>query len=87
LTFVFVCRYDIGRDQETTFDPKASRDRFFTQTLEQNMNRTKRMGVYATMSSSIGDFGDEFQAPRPEFGRAQVTKTFLDKGHLQSTKD
>lgn len=51
------------------------------------MTRTRRLGPYATMSSSIGDFGAEFQAPRPEFGRAQVTKTFLDKGHLQSTKD
>ena len=74
--------YDIGRDQETEFDPKAHRDRFFTQTLAKNMARSKRMGPYATMSSQIGEFGEEFVAPRPEYGRVQVTKTFKDKGHL-----
>ena len=78
--------FDIGRDQETEFDPKAHRDRFFTQTLEKNMARSKRMGPYATMSSQVGDFGDDFSAPRPEYGRVQVTKTFNDKGHLSVSK-
>jgi len=136
--------YDIGRDQDTEFDPKAHRDRFFTQvsvggekekergtftfsppqsalidggsnpraaillcqlnkrvnsilpslsrllpslffppffecvgllwgsffflffssssqTLEKNMHRAKRFGPYATMSSAMGDFGDDYR--------------------------
>lgn len=73
--------YDIGRGQDTEFDPKAHRERYFTQTLEKNMARSKRMGPYSTMSSTVGDF--QGSSPmRPEFGRVNVTKTFNDKGHL-----
>jgi len=73
--------YDIGREADTEFDPKAHRERFFTQTLEKNMARPKRMGPYATMSSTVGDFGGA-SPMRPEFGRVNVTKTFNNKGHL-----
>jgi hypothetical protein len=73
--------YDIGRDQDTEFDPKAHRERYFTQTLEKNMARSKRMGPYSTMSSAVGDFQGASPV-RPEFGRVNVTKTFNDKGHL-----
>lgn len=73
--------YDIGRHVDTDFDPKAHRERFYTQTLEKNMARPKRMGPYATMSSTVGDFQGAVAA-RPEFGRVNVTKTFNDKGHL-----
>lgn len=76
--------FDIGREAETEFDPKAHRDRFYTQTLEKNSTRPKRMGPYATMSSSVGDHGEAL-ASRPENGRVHVTKSFYDKGHLASS--
>jgi len=76
--------FDIGREQDTEFDPKELRDRFFKQTLEKNMQRPKRMGPYATMSSTVGDHPN-YSPTRPENGRVHVTKSFYDKGHLASS--
>ncbi len=73
--------YDIGRDQETEFDPKAHRDRFYSQTLEKKMSRHRRTGPYTTVSSTYGQF-DGMSPGRPEHGCVNSTKTFYDKGHL-----
>ena len=74
--------YDIGRTQETEFDPKAHRERFYINTLEKKMARTKRYGNMRTTASVYGDF--DLPKGGPEHGRMNVTKTFNDKGHLVS---
>jgi hypothetical protein len=43
--------YDIGRSQITEFDPKHSRDKFYT----FDINKDRRMGEFRTMAQDIGD--------------------------------
>lgn len=74
--------YDIGRSQETEFDPKSHRDRFYSQTLEKNMNRPRRSGTMRQSSAVIGDMGDHTPS-KPQFGRLNVTKHFNDRYHLK----
>jgi hypothetical protein len=43
--------YDIGRTQVTRYDPKHSRDKFYT----FDINKDRRMGEFRTMAQDIGD--------------------------------
>lgn len=74
--------YDIGRSQETEFDPKSHRDHYYSQTLEKNMHRPRRMGLMRQSSAVIGDAGDHTPS-KPQFGRLNVTKHFNDRYHLK----
>ncbi|CAB1104240.1 unnamed protein product [Ectocarpus sp. CCAP 1310/34] len=70
--------YDVGRSQVTEFDPKNSRDRFYTLSTGQE----KRRGPYRTMAQDIGSgaWGHTYQSP--EHGPIHHVKFFYDKSHL-----
>eukprot|EP00611_Tribonema_gayanum_P021847 TRINITY_DN4291_c0_g1_i1.p1 TRINITY_DN4291_c0_g1~~TRINITY_DN4291_c0_g1_i1.p1 ORF type:complete len:222 (-),score=75.03 TRINITY_DN4291_c0_g1_i1:343-1008(-) len=70
--------YDVGRTQVTKFDPKRSRDRFYT----PDINRERRMGGFRTMAQDIGDGAWSHKYKSPEFGPIHHTKLFWDRSHL-----
>lgn len=72
--------YDIGRSQVTNFDPKHSRDKFYT----TNIHKERRMGGFRTMAQDIGEGSWSHQHKPPAFGPVHHTKFFYDKSHLQT---
>jgi len=70
--------YDIGRNNVTDFDPKASRDTFYT----MRKDRPKRLGIHETMSMHIGNGAWDHSYSKPEYGPIPYVKNFYDKSHL-----
>eukprot|EP00638_Chattonella_subsalsa_P005604 CAMPEP_0117752794 /NCGR_PEP_ID=MMETSP0947-20121206/11836_1 /TAXON_ID=44440 /ORGANISM="Chattonella subsalsa, Strain CCMP2191" /LENGTH=213 /DNA_ID=CAMNT_0005571541 /DNA_START=114 /DNA_END=755 /DNA_ORIENTATION=+ len=70
--------FDIGRGNVTDFDPKQSRDTFYT----MRKDRPKRMGHHATASAIIGGGAWDHEYSKPEFGPIPYVKNFYDKSHL-----
>ncbi|CAM9337371.1 unnamed protein product [Ascophyllum nodosum] len=77
--------YDVGRSQVTDFDPKISRDRFYTpcRALSAVSSKNeKRRGPYLTMAQDIGNGAWEYKYTSPEHGPINHMKYFYDKSHL-----
>jgi len=78
--------YDIGRSQNTEFDPKSSVDTFYNAIMCKSRERPeKRMGSgYWSASQCVGagTKGLDHNQIKPKFGHVKETKTFFDKSHL-----
>lgn len=77
--------YDIGRSQETAFDPKSSRDTFYNALMCKSRNRPPRRtgGAYiSSMDCGAGVQGLDHGACKPTHGHQRATKTFFDRSHL-----
>jgi hypothetical protein len=77
--------YDIGRSQETAFDPKSSRDTFYNALMCKSRTRTnRRTGGYHLSSSDIGSGVEELDHGKckPTHGHHRATKEFYDRSHL-----
>jgi len=78
--------YDIGRGNETAFDPRASRDTFYNNLMNKNIrSKTMRRTGGAWLSSCETGAGiakldhAQFKAAH---GHVRATKTFFDRSHL-----
>ncbi|CAM9391679.1 unnamed protein product [Heterosigma akashiwo] len=70
--------YDIGRQNVTDFDPRQSRDTFYT----LRKDRPKRLGHHQTAAAAVGSGAWDHEYSKPEFGPIPYVKNFYDKGHL-----
>jgi len=73
-----VSNYDIGRNQVTDFNPKATRDRYY----KMATNREKVLGPFSPSSSDIGRDSWSVVYSPPKCGSKTDTKHFWDKSHL-----
>jgi len=77
--------YDIGRSQETAFDPRSSRDTFYNVLMCKSRERgNRRTGGYHLSSNDIGaGVGDlDHGECKPKHGHHRATKSFYDRSHL-----
>jgi len=77
--------YDIGRTQETSFDPKSSRDTFYNALMCKSRNRgPRRTGGYHLTSAECGQgvLDLDHAACKPTHGHQKATKSFFDRSHL-----
>lgn len=77
--------YDIGRNIETEFDPKSSRDTFYNRLMCKSRDRAPmRTGGYYRSSADIGAGVEELDHGdcKPQFGHHKATKAFFDNSHL-----
>jgi hypothetical protein len=77
--------YDIGRSQETAFDPKSSRDTFYNALMCKSRQRADRRTGGQFLSSL--DYGDgvldlDHGECKPQHGHHKATKQFFDHSHL-----
>lgn len=77
--------YDIGRKQETAFDPKSSVDTFYNALTCKSRQRGERRTGGAFLSSTVvgeGTKGLDHGKCKSEHGHVRKTKTFFDRSHL-----
>jgi len=78
--------YDVGRNQNTEFDPKSSVDTFYNAlTCKSRKRGEKRFGngyYSASQEVGAGTYGLDHNKIKPQFGHVKETKTFYDKSHL-----
>jgi hypothetical protein len=75
--------FDIGRNQNTEFDPRSSRDTFYNALMCKSRVRSdKRTGGYHLSSQDCGTGVDDVGDNKPAFGHVRNTKTFFDRSHL-----
>jgi hypothetical protein len=77
--------YDIGRKQETAFDPKSSVDTFYNALTCKSRNRGERRNGGNFLSSATvgeGTKGLDHAKCKSEHGHVRKTKTFFDRSHL-----
>lgn len=77
--------FDIGRKQETAFDPKSSRDTFYNVLMCKSRNRgDRRTGGAYVSSAEVGDgiAGLDHGAWKPKHGLRHATKEFYDRSHV-----
>jgi len=72
--------YDVGVNLHTDFDPKNSRDQFYS--IKHAMNNDKRMGDFRTASQDVGDGAWQYKYASPQFSAPSQVKNFFDKSHL-----
>jgi len=72
--------YDIGRKQETEFNPKSHRDTFYHRDQEG-----RDVGPYNLSSANVGEgTSDPSAVSKPMYGHVKKTKEFFDKSHLST---
>ncbi len=75
--------YDIGRTAVTDFNPKLSRDSYYSIKSQANKNEDKRNGGYVVTSQSFGIGIDSNMSACTKHTRNSATKHFADHSHLQ----
>lgn len=73
-----VTNFDIGRNQVTEFNPKATRDRYY----KMATNREKCTGAYRPSSAAYGEDAWNIEYKPPVRGNVKETEKFWDKSHL-----
>jgi len=73
-----VSNFDIGRNQVTDFNPKATRDRYY----KMATNRDKHTGSFRPSSADYGADSWNIEYKPPARGSKTETKNFWDKSHL-----
>jgi len=77
-----VAQYDIGRNRITPFDPKSSRDTYYT----FSNDRAKRYGSSSRpVSCDMGSNAWDVHYQPPSHGGKSLVKNFFDKSHLGTT--
>lgn len=76
-TFLF----DIGRSQETEFDPKTKKDTYY-KIVGRKQERIMGPHTVASLSVGSGTKGLDHSTCKPQHGHIKATKQFFDKGHL-----
>jgi len=74
--------YDVGRTIHTNFDPRNTRDQFYS--MKHGYTHDKRMGSTRTASQEIGDSAWDYKYQKPEFSAPSQVKNFFDQSHLGS---
>eukprot|EP01034_Spumella_vulgaris_P026753 gene26753-33381_t len=74
-----IAQYDIGRSSVTDFNPKASRDTFYTFDAEKG----KHLGdIHTPVSFNIGECAWNTKYKPPAYGGKSEVRNFYDKSHL-----
>lgn len=77
-----VRQFDIGRTRVTPFDPKSTKDTYYT----FSNDRAKRYGsTMRPVSTDVGSSAWDVHYQPPQFGGKSLVKNFFDKSHLGST--
>lgn len=77
-----VKQYDIGRTRITPFDPKSTKDTYYT----FSDDRPKRYGSSTKpVSTDMGANAWDVHYQPPAFGGKSLVKNFFDKSHLGTT--
>jgi len=74
--------YDIGRTQNTEFNPKSHKDTFY-HIHTAARSGARRPGPSTTSYETYGNF-DVYPCKRPQYGSVSETKTFYDHSHLST---
>jgi len=85
-TFLF----DIGRTQQTEFDPRSSKDTFYNALeCKSRIRQDRNNGPYMVSSQKVGEGtkGLDHAQCRPMWGHVKSTKEFNDHSHLGQSKE